>query len=113
MLTHEEEAALGIDGFPAERGLYETLLKATGLHRQDANGIWRFLPPTEEHSPTFVKLWDETKKMFASIDSRVKAIDISERWAAPPFGMRDGVVRGSGLPKPTGMPKTKKAACSG
>ena len=92
MLTHEEEAALGMEGFPAERGLYETLLKATGLHRQDENGIWRFLPPTEEHSPSFVKLWSETKRMFASIDSRVKAIDIAEMWAAPPFGVRKGVV---------------------
>lgn len=92
MLTNEEEAALGMEGFPAERGLYETLLKATGLHRQDENGIWRFLPPTKEHSPTFVKLWDETKKMFASIDARVKAIDICQMWAAPPFGVRNGVV---------------------
>ena len=92
MLTHEEEAALGMVGFPAERGLYETLLKATGLHRQDENGIWRFLPPTEKRSPSFVKLWIETRKMFASIDSRVKAVDITAMWAAPPFGVRNGVV---------------------
>lgn len=92
MLTHEEEAALGIDGFPAERGLYETLLRTTGLHRQDANGIWRFMPPTEEHSGTFVKLWNETRKMFTSIDARVKAVEVAAMWAAAPFGVRKGVV---------------------
>ena len=92
MLKHEEEAALGIEGFPAERGLYQTLLRATGLHRQDKNGIWRFLPPTQEHSPTFVKLWEKTIEMFAIIDARVKAIDITEMWAAPPFGLRNGIV---------------------
>lgn len=91
MLTHEEKAALDIEGFPAERGLYETLLKATGLHRQDENGIWRFLAPTKDHSLAFVKLWEQTKKMFASIDARVKAVDIHEMWAAAPFGVRDGV----------------------
>jgi hypothetical protein len=92
MLTHEEEPALGMEGFPAERGLYETLLKATGLHRLDAKGIWRFLPPTEKNSPTFVKMWDATKKMFASIDARVKASDLHDMWAAPPFGVRNGAV---------------------
>lgn len=92
MLTHEEEPSLGMEGFPAERGLYETLLKATGLHRQDANGIWRFMPPTKEDSPTFVQLWDETKKKFADISARVKASDIHEMWAAPPFGVRKGTV---------------------
>ena len=92
MLTHEEEPALGVDGFPAERGLYETLLKATGLHRKDENGIWRFLPPTKEYSTAFVHLWDETKKMFSGMDTRVKSVDVHEKWAAPPYGVRKGVV---------------------
>ncbi len=41
MLSHEASEHLGIEGFPAERGLYETLLRSTGLHRQDAqnNGV--------------------------------------------------------------------------
>jgi hypothetical protein len=92
MLTHEEEPALGIEGFPVERGLYETLLKATGLHRRTDHGVWRFVPPTAEFSTAFAKLWDETKKMFASIDARVKSVDIHAMWAAPPFGVRNGVV---------------------
>lgn len=92
MLSDEEQEALGIEGFPAERGLYETLLRATGLHRRDANGIWRFLPPDEEDEHKFAELWNATKLMFANMNSRVTAADIHAMWAAPPFGVRNGAV---------------------
>src|SRR3546814_1763008 len=38
MVNAEGQEALGFEGFPAERGVYETLLKKTGLHRQDGLG---------------------------------------------------------------------------
>jgi hypothetical protein len=92
MLDHENEQNLGIVGYPADRGLYETLLRSTGLHRVDENGEWRFLPPTEEISPTFVKLWEVTRLMFENGQSRIQAVDIHKRWTAPPFGVKNGVV---------------------
>lgn len=91
MLDHESEQNLGITGYPADRGLYETLLRSTSLHRADENGAWRFLPPTEELSPTFVKLWEATKHMFENGQSRIQAVDIHAVWAEPPFGVRNGV----------------------
>lgn len=91
MLDHEEEQHLGINGYPAERGLYETLLRSTGLHRQDAKGIWRFLPPDEEHSPTFVTLWEKTKALFADTSKRVSVADIYDLWSEPPLGVKQGV----------------------
>jgi hypothetical protein len=36
MLTHEERGSRCIDGFPAEWGLYETLLKTTDCTLRDA-----------------------------------------------------------------------------
>ena len=45
MINAEGQEALGFEGFPAERGLYETLLRRTELHRQDASGAWRFAQP--------------------------------------------------------------------
>ena len=91
MLDHEEEQNLGIEGFPAERGLYETLLKITGLHRQDADGIWRLLPPNEEHASKFLNIWNATKTLFKDAATRVSAMDIHDLWSAPPFGVRNGV----------------------
>lgn len=92
MLDHEKEENLGIEGYPAERGLYETLLRTTGLHRQDANGTWRLLPPDDQHAPTFAPLWNETRKLFVDSNTRVKVSDIHDLWATPPYGVRRGVM---------------------
>lgn len=91
MLDHEEEKNLGIEGFPAERGLYETLLKITGLHRPDTEGVWRLLPPDEENASKFLNLWNATKALFKDAGTRVKVTDIHDLWSAPPFGVRNGV----------------------
>jgi hypothetical protein len=91
MLAHEASEHLGIEGFPAERGLYETLLRSTGLHRQDAHGQWRFLPPVEADEVRLAHLWKATKKLFANASSRVNASDIQKLWSAPPYGMKTGI----------------------
>jgi hypothetical protein len=92
MLERENEPNLGIDGYPAERGLYETLLRSTGLHRQDADGNWRFLPPDENNAIPFTALWARTRKLFKDSGSRVEAAEIHKLWAAPPFGLREGAM---------------------
>lgn len=91
MLSHESSEHLGIEGFPAERGLYETLLRSTGLHRKDENGQWRFLPPLEDHEAGFAAIWKATKDLFLDSTSRVKASSILGRWASPPFGVKAGI----------------------
>ncbi|OIQ91129.1 hypothetical protein GALL_269820 [mine drainage metagenome] len=90
MLDYEEEESLGIVGFPAERGLYETLLRSTGLHRKDSDGIFRFLPPDEEHASTFKRLWDDAKGLFSDTATRVSVTEIHDLWSAPPYGVRNG-----------------------
>src|SRR5690606_5958065 len=58
MVNAEGQEVLGFEGFPAERGLYETLLRGTELHRQDSSGIWRFSPPSKGHTSNFRPLWE-------------------------------------------------------
>ena len=91
MLTHEASEHLGIEGFPAERGLYETLLRTTRLHRQDSDGHWRFLPPDDKDEAHFAGLWQATRELFVDSSVRVKASDILDHWSSPPFGMKAGV----------------------
>jgi len=92
MIDHEEEENLGLIGYPADRGLYETLLKTSGLHRQDSKGVWCLLPPDEINAPSFLSLWDETRKLFSDSNTRVNVADVYGLWAAQPFGVRRGVM---------------------
>ena len=45
MVFNEGEERLGIEGFPAEGGLFTSLLEATGLYRRTIQG-WTFVAPT-------------------------------------------------------------------
>lgn len=91
MINAEGQEALGFEGFPAERGLYETLLRSTELHRQDSSGIWRFAPPDDGFAAGFKVLWEETRALFLDASARVGARQIYARWSAPPFGMKLGI----------------------
>lgn len=91
MINAEGQEALGFEGYPAERGLYETLLKRTELHRQDASGAWRCMPPDDRFATGFKSLWDETCALFSSADARVGAHEIYALWSAAPFGMKQGI----------------------
>jgi|TARA_R110000851_G_scaffold196255_4_gene347153 hypothetical protein len=91
MINAEGSEALGFEGFPAERGLYETLLKSTGLHRQDASGAWRCMPPDDGFAIGFKNLWDATRALFSDANARIGAHEVYELWSAPPFGMKRGI----------------------
>lgn len=91
MLDHESEEALGIEGYPAERGLYETLLRGTGLHTQlEEDGLWRFVTP-RQGLRQFGRLWNATVRLFADSDRRVDLKDIYKLWSDQPFGIRAGM----------------------
>lgn len=92
MLTHESQENLGIEGFPAERGLHVALLAHPKLHVQAPDGQWKFAAPREDESASFKALWDETRKLLGDSAARVSATDIHARWAAPPIGMRAGIM---------------------
>jgi hypothetical protein len=92
MINAEGQEFLGFEGFPAERGLYETLLKSTELHRQDnGSGTWRFMPPGDGFSSGFELLWEATRAFFSDVNARVGVHDIYTRWSEPPFGMKQGI----------------------
>ncbi|QDQ86439.1 ATP-binding protein [Alcaligenaceae bacterium SJ-26] len=91
MINAEGQESLGFEGFPAERGLYETLLRYTELHRRDNSGGWRCLPPSDGFAPKFEPLWNATRALFSNTDVRVGAHEIYALWSQPPFGMKRGI----------------------
>lgn len=91
MIDAEGQEALGFEGFPAERGLYETLLRSTELHRQDSSGVWRFMPPGDGFASNIEPLWEATRAHFSDAAAHVGAHEIYALWSAPPYGMRLGI----------------------
>ena len=94
MAMNEGRARLGIDGFPAEGGLFASLLEATGLYRQTPDG-WRFVAPTlEGNDPCNLSpAWREAAAFLESNKQRtVSVAEIYDIWRGPPFGIKDGLL---------------------
>ncbi|WP_437559359.1 hypothetical protein [Acidithiobacillus sulfuriphilus] len=91
MINAEGQERLGIEGFPAERGLFDTLLAATDLYRKESES-WRFCHPSAASGEDFADLWKATKELFADASARVGVDTIYQRWSLPPFGMKQGIL---------------------
>ena len=93
MLLNGGEAQLGIMGFPAERGVYSSLLEESGLYRNVGSG-WKFCKPTQKVDPAgLYRLWDETKRhLKKNSDCIVNIDDLYKLWSAKPFGVKEGVM---------------------
>jgi hypothetical protein len=91
MINAEGQERLGIEGFPAERGLFETLLTASGLYRKEGDA-WRFCQPSEASGEGFIELWRMTRELFTDVNARVGVDAIYKCWSQPPFGMKLGLL---------------------
>ena len=89
---------LGIEKYPPEMGLYLSVLRGAGLHSplKKEKATWTFgLPTRKGESQSFVSLWEKADAVLEESKLEGKLIPISElyeMWAAPPFGLRKGVM---------------------
>ena len=91
VLEHSDKKALGIEGTPAEYGLYASILKATGMHRQEEN-TWRFGPPLETKRGC-VAAWNAIEgELRAAKGKRVSVRALYDLLTAPPYGVREGLI---------------------
>lgn len=94
MITHEGQERLGIEGFPAEGGLFVSLLEAPGLYSKDDKG-WRFVAPSIERDKQYrlSPLWRAAETHLKENASRAVAVsELYALWRAPPFGIKDGLM---------------------
>ena len=94
MALHEGEARLGIEGFPAEGGLFASLLEKSGLYRNTGQG-WRFESPTDcPYDPcNLAPAWRVAVKFLESNrDRAVPVSEICQKWQEQPFGIKDGLL---------------------
>lgn len=90
---HSEEENLGIDGTPAEYGLYVSIVRATGMHRETDEGTWAFFPPHEEENPGCYAVWKRIEERFEVADGRrVSLGEFFDFLTDPPYGVRQGLI---------------------
>ncbi|WP_194715672.1 ATP-binding protein [Noviherbaspirillum soli] len=93
MVNNGQEKHLGIDGFPAERGLYETVLSEPALHGAVGEGAWGFTCPAPGDNARLYALWDTTKQVLSKAGSKgIKAKEIYELWGCAPYGVKAGLM---------------------
>ena len=94
MVLNEGEERLGIEGYPAEGGLFDSILEDTGLY-QEVENEWCFVVPAEEgdghHNLT--PAWQAAAKHLESNRHRTASLaEIYDIWREPPFGIKDGLL---------------------
>lgn len=94
MVVNEGEQRLGIEGYPAEGGLFASILEATGLYAQDGKG-WRFASPTLDGADPcrLVPMWQAAfDHVMNNADRTVPVSELFDLWRKPPFGLKDGLM---------------------
>ena len=94
MALHEGEERLGIKGFPAEGGLFTSLLESSRLYLHTPQG-WVFIVPSSEGDDpcNLAPAWRVAKDVLESNKHRaVSLAEIYDIWREQPFGIKDGLL---------------------
>jgi len=92
MLRHPDCEDLGIDKYPAEKGIYRSLLKAPGLHRK-TKGVWRLAPPTKTDPYNFSPVWKRIEQFLALTEKQARPLtELDPELMAPPYGVKAGLL---------------------
>lgn len=93
MLERRGEECLGIEGYPPERSIYESVLHASGIHFFDDDlQQWDFRPPPEDNDSSLRPAWNLIEDtVFAEDMQRIELADLFARLADVPYGLPDGM----------------------
>lgn len=94
MLSHANAKDMDYSGYPADKGLYVSILKRTGLHREREDGHFNFGEPyyVNPSDAPMNKLWVATAGFILEKGISRKASELYELWSRPPYGLRQGVM---------------------
>lgn len=92
MFDHPDQEALGLEGTPPERSMYETLLKGSRLHRKQGGGVG-FFPPDGKADPAVRDVWKAIERFLTETEGGRKSVeDLFAALRRPPFGVKDGIL---------------------
>ena len=92
MVMNCGEQRLGIEGYPAEGGLFTSILQSTNLYSRK-DGRWMFLSPAETDASEFKPIWEEALRFIKNRSStHVAMTEIYKVWTEAPFGIKVGIL---------------------
>jgi hypothetical protein len=94
MLQDANLSKLGYDGYPADAGLYYTILHEPGLHMKRGPLGWAFGKPKADDGKggSYQQLWLTTEELFIKSKEKIRLSEIYSLWQSPPFGLKKGVM---------------------
>jgi hypothetical protein len=84
---------LGIEGFPPERSIYESVFKAAEIHvKKPDSDSWFFQAPPKDNELNLRPCWDLLEQeIFRDKVERVQLKDVFSLMSEVPYGLPDGV----------------------
>jgi hypothetical protein len=94
MLSESSVSKLGYEAYPADAGLYYTVLNKPGLHMNRRRLGWGFGKPNDDGAvgSTYVELWNHTEKVFKNADDKLGLDEVYALWESAPYGLKKGVM---------------------
>lgn len=84
---------LGIEGYPPERSIYESVILASGMHVEGNDGKWCLAEPKLDTITNLRPAWDKLFEIvFADNDAPVSLKYIYRVLSEPPYGMVEGLL---------------------
>lgn len=90
MLDAAEQPRLGLEGYGPEVAVYYSVLGATQIHQETAEG-WQFAPPPEESG--LWNLWAAVEDFCSSAQNEQQSLDkLYATLGQPPYGVKAGAI---------------------
>ena len=98
MITSGDQPRLGIRDFPAEGGLYASILEQTGLHGNSGEEGIGFKAPAPDDPSRLSLLWERASEILREAGSDGATLaQIFAVWRDRPFGVKNGLLPALGL----------------
>ena len=94
MVRKVGDERLGIEGFPAEGGLFASLLEATRLYVHDGEQ-WTFVCPKSGRTDPcrLAPMWEQAcVRLQQHANRTIPVSEVFEEWRQPPIGVKDGLM---------------------
>ncbi len=90
ILNNSNEKNLGMEGYPAEFGMYLSIIKANKLHKS-LKGEFKFIEPDKSNKELKV-LYDEFVKLIKSKNEPTSLMDLYDLFSKQPYGLKKGLI---------------------